>query len=102
MVGSKRADQAEKRGTIEQKSINFDSVYWVAGQLNVNFAREQREEKHRYARGNVMPVECPNILNRNRIGKHGSVSIKCQLIVKCDHYKCDRPGEADSDYQCLQ
>lgn len=38
-------------------------------------------------------MKCPDILDRDRIGKHCAISKKLQLILYCDGNKYDRPAE---------
>jgi hypothetical protein len=41
----------------------------------------------------------PNILDRDRIGKHRAIGIKLQLIVEGNGNECDRPAQTASNDQ---
>ena len=46
-----------------------------------------------------MPVEGPNIPNRDSVRKHRAVAIEFELVKKCDDRECDGPTQTCSDDQ---
>ena len=46
-----------------------------------------------------MPVEGPNIPDRDSVRKHRAVAIELELIEKCDDKECDGPTQARANDQ---
>ena len=44
-----------------------------------------------------MPMERPNILDCNGVGKHRPVAIELKLTGDCDNDKCEGPAQARCD-----
>ena len=48
---------------------------------------------------NVVPVKCPRVLNRNRVGKYRAVGIELEFIDERNDDKGKRPAEAGGHSQ---
>ena len=46
-----------------------------------------------------MPVECPNVPDRDGVRKHRAVAIELEPIEKCDDGECDGPTQARANDQ---
>ena len=46
-----------------------------------------------------MPMEGPNIPNRDSIRKHRAVAVEFELVEKCNHGECDGPTQTRSNDQ---
>ena len=101
-VGRESADQPRERREIEQQPIDDNSGAGIPAQPDIDLGRQQTEEKDRHAAGDVVPVERPDILDRDGIGKHRAVGVKLQLIDERDDDECDRPAQTNSDHQGAQ
>ena len=46
-----------------------------------------------------MPMEGPNVPDRDSVRKHRAVAIELELIEKCDDWECDGPTQAGANDQ---
>src|SRR5581483_10878663 len=93
-VGDEGPGEADQRRGIEKKTVDDDPIMWTSGQPHIGFRRPKAEEKNRHPVRNIVPVECPYVLDRDRIGKHRAVRIELELVNRRDDDKSERPAEA--------
>src|SRR6185295_15561062 len=66
------------------------------------FGRQQGQQEDGRSARDVMPMEGPNIPNRDGIRKHRAVAIELELMEKRDDRECDGPTEARANDQKSQ
>src|SRR5215470_7164413 len=79
-VSDESPAETNQRRDIEKKSVDDDPVVRTSCKPDKGFGGPESEEENRYAVGDIVPVDCPRILDGDRIGKHRAVGVKLKLI----------------------
>jgi hypothetical protein len=101
-VGDESPAETDQRRDIEKKSVDDNSAVRTSRKPDKGFSGPKSEEKNRYAVRNIVPMECPHVLDRDRVGKHRAVGIKLKLIGERNDDKSKRPAEAGGHSQIAQ